>query len=295
MLPKSEAQEIFGVKPQGVELIDQLIEAEPWVLVNCLNHSQPPHLALSQGFFHQDEHGVVCLKADWITIVDADAHSFDVFTPVGWRGLVLFSENLVDTLQSRGLRGVEFTTVGQVVSDLHYALPAPPKEPPMSLPPPRRRPASLTLTAWPADRTEKLAADAQVAAAELGKGLDADPERLIAALAAQRIESTEGETGLEPPAPPQSDVERAAALYATLFVRHLQWTPADVMVRRKAVAWTVRSPDGQFALCPSLMIARAMENADASGLLLTFKMIQRGDLPPGGSGVTWIGGDPREE
>jgi hypothetical protein len=88
-------------------------------------------------------------------------------------------------------------------------------------------------------------------------------------------------------------MERAAALYATLFVRHLQWTPADVMIRRKAVAWAVRSPDGQFALCPSLMIERAIENADASGLLLTFKMIRRGDLPPGGAVVTWIGGDPR--
>jgi hypothetical protein len=41
------------------------------------------------------------------------------------------------------------------------------------------------------------------------------------------------------------------------------------------------------------MIKRAMEDTDASSLLLTFKMIRRGDFPPGGSGVTLIGGDPR--
>jgi hypothetical protein len=295
ILRREDALALFGEFPLNVELLEQKIDDEDWVLVNSLNHSNPPTLEASDLLYteYPGDPRRCAYKVHWVTIVDSSAHAFDIFTPRHWDTLILATESFVDRFNARKIQGVEFIPVGQIVSDLQYALPAPPKEPPKPLPPPRRRPASLTLTAWAADRTDKLAADAQVASAELGEGLDADPERLIAAMAARHIESTEGETGLEPPAPARSDMERAAALYAALFVRHLQWTPADVMVRRKAVAWAVRSPDGHFALCPSLMIERAMENADASGFLLTFKMIQRGDLPPGGVGVTWIGGDPR--
>ncbi|MFO1330278.1 MAG: hypothetical protein U1F56_23245 [Rubrivivax sp.] len=277
-LPMHHAAALFPASSSAVELLEFDVDGVPWCFVNPCRQAAGWSAATSDvellPVASEDGEQKLSVTSRWITVVDPRPTELDVFYVKGLqRGSPFLSERLVDRIKALELRGLEFTAVGQVVSDAALATPAPPPPPP----PPRRDTPSAKGPKFHLEPLLPPEATLLDSEREAVSGQPADPASIEAEIAT-----------LKPlfASPDPADSDRFSAAFQRLHVRigelvrqRFGWSWQAVVRGRSQRFVAVASPDGAFALSGGAVVMRQLQTGEPS-LQLLLNLVEAGQLPP---------------